>query len=148
MMEQGDIQILVFLGLTGVAIFYWDIRYLKLPDWLTWGSWGSGAFLALQSGPGPFGSFLGGSLGAFLFFLMVYHLIPGGIGGGDVKLAGFTGGFNGVGGWYLACHVSLFLALLFLIIFPSFRAKVRIPFGPFLWAGAVIVRLIFPGSTG
>lgn len=147
MIGQGDVPILILLGLTGVAIFYWDIRYLILPDWLTWGSWSTGVILALLNGLGPLGSFLGGSLGAFLFFLMVYHLVPGGIGGGDVKLAGLTGGFSGAGGWYLACHVSLFLALLFLIIFPSFRAKGKIPFGPFLWAGAVIVWFIFPGST-
>lgn len=144
----GDAPALVLLGLTGAAVFYWDIRYLRIPDWLTWGGWGTGVVLAYRSGTGPLVDYLGGSAGAFLFFFMVYHLYPGGIGGGDVKLSGLVGGFGGLGGWFFACHTALLLAMIFVGIFPDFRGNRKIPFGPFLWTGGMIVWLVRRGGPG
>ena len=94
--EQGNMGLIVLTVITGAAVFYWDIRYFRIPDWLTWGSWGAGAVLVSRGGLAPLGDFLGGSAGAFLFFLLVYYLFPGGLGGGDVKLSGFTGGLVAV----------------------------------------------------
>ena len=148
MTAQIDVPVLMLLGLTGAAVFYWDIRYLRIPDWLTWGGWGTGVLLAYQRGLGPLVDFLGGSVGAFFFFFLVYHLYPGGIGGGDVKLSGLVGGLGGVGGWFFACQTALLSALLFLVFFPSFRETRKIPFGPFLWAGGMIAWFVLSGGPG
>ena len=90
---------------------------------------------------------LGGVL-AFALFLLIHLVSPGGMGFGDVRLAGLLGVFLG---WLTLPHVLLGLFLGFLLasvvgvglIVASRRSrKDAIPFGPFLALGAVLAVLV------
>lgn len=81
--------------------------------------------------------------GAFLLFMAIFLIYPGGMGAGDVKLAGLLGllvGFPGVliALWFAAVTGGLAAALLLA------RRKGRkdaIPFAPFLILGALVALL-------
>jgi leader peptidase (prepilin peptidase) / N-methyltransferase len=89
---------------------------------------------------------LGGALGWGLLFV-VHVISPGGMGFGDVRLAGLIGVHLG---WLSVGHVlvGLFLGFLLaaavgvvLIAAKVLTRKAKVPFGPFLAAGAVIAVL-------
>lgn len=89
---------------------------------------------------------IGGALGFGL--LLVIHLVsPAGMGFGDVRLAGLLGM---IVGWLSVGHVlvALFLGFLLaavlgvgLILFGIKGRKDKVPFGPFLAAGAILAIL-------
>ena len=106
------------------------------------------AVLALQTASHPSPEWALGALGAAGFLFLAVLAYPGGMGMGDVKLALLIGALLG-----LTTPVGLMLGLLFAFI-PSavllarhgVRArKMRIPFGPFLAAGAVVA--LFAGES-
>lgn len=85
---------------------------------------------------------LGGAAALFAFYLMLRLLRPGGMGGGDVKLAGVAGAYLGFLGWesVLVGALAAFLlggayALVLLLTRRAGRTT-SIAFGPFLLAGA------------
>lgn len=83
--------------------------------------------------------------GAFLLFLAVALVYPGGMGGGDVKLAGLVGllvGFPGVLVALWLAAVSGGLAAAALLLLGKRGRKDPIPFGPFLALGAVAALLL------
>jgi leader peptidase (prepilin peptidase)/N-methyltransferase len=105
------------------------------------------AVLALQTTSHPSAEWALGAVGASLFFFLAAVAKPGGMGMGDVKLALLIGALLG-----RVTPVAIFLAL-FLALLPSAvlfvrhgmgARKLRIPFAPFLAAGAVIA--LFAGS--
>lgn len=83
-----------------------------------------------------------GMVALFAFFLVLRLVSPGGMGGGDVKLAGAVGLFLGWAGWG-AVAVGVLSAFLLgglcgLLLLALRRAgrRTAIPFGPFLIVGA------------
>jgi leader peptidase (prepilin peptidase)/N-methyltransferase len=105
------------------------------------------AVLALQTISHPSPEWALGAVGAAGFLLLAALAYPGGMGMGDVKLALLIGALLG-----RTTPVGLMLGLLFAFV-PSvvllarhgMRArKMKIPFGPFLAAGAVVA--LFAGD--
>jgi leader peptidase (prepilin peptidase) / N-methyltransferase len=99
------------------------------------------AVLALQTASHPSPVWAIGAVGAAGFFLLAALAYPGGMGMGDVKLALLIGALLG-----RTTVVGLMLGLLFALV-PSVvllgrhgmqARKMKIPFGPFLAAGAVV----------
>jgi leader peptidase (prepilin peptidase)/N-methyltransferase len=84
---------------------------------------------------------------AFAAFLVIHIAVPRGMGFGDVRLAGLIGLATG---WLGLGHaaVALFAAFLFgavvgvaLMAVTGQGRKTRVPFGPFLAAGAIVAVL-------
>ncbi len=89
-------------------------------------------------------SLLGG-VAAMLFMLVPFLVYPGGMGGGDVKLAAFGGLATGFPQALLFVIISAIgggLVAAFLLIFGLRKRRDPIPFGPFL-ASAIMVTLIW-----
>lgn len=92
-------------------------------------------------GPGiTLSALLGGAIG-FLIMLMPYLLSRGGMGAGDVKLAGFLGMVVGFPQVLAALLVGIIIGGLVAILLLIARLRGRkeaIPFGPFLAVGAMV----------
>lgn len=106
------------------------------------------AVLALQTASDPSVEWILGAIGAAGFLFAAALAYPGGMGMGDVKLALLIGALLG-----RATPVGLMLGLLFAFV-PSAvllarhgmqARKMKIPFGPFLAAGAVVA--LFAGHS-
>jgi len=84
---------------------------------------------------------------AFLGFLAVHLAVPRGMGFGDVRLAGLVGlstGWLGLGHAFVAFLAGFLLGAVVGIVVMAVTGggrKTRIPFGPFLAAGAVVAVL-------
>lgn len=139
---------LAYLAAIAVPLAVTDIRHRKLPDRLTLPSYPAAAgLLAIAAAwtPGGGHRLLGAAAGlaaALGLYLLTAWLVPG-TGGGDVKLSGVLGLYLG---WYGApvLIAGLFAGVLFHALFgtvliAAHRAtlKTRIPFGPFMLAGAM-----------
>jgi len=86
-------------------------------------------------------------LGAGLFFLVLYLLSRGGLGGGDVKLAAALGLWLGWPGAALAVFLGSLIGSVISISLIALKKKNRkdpIPYGPFLVFGTIIV--LFAGD--
>lgn len=84
---------------------------------------------------------LWGALAGFAFFLVAALLVPGGLGGGDVKLAGFLGLATGFPAVLTALITGVILggvATGLLLVMRRIGRRDYIPYGPFLLAGAVL----------
>jgi leader peptidase (prepilin peptidase)/N-methyltransferase len=85
-----------------------------------------------------------GALGALAFFLTLHLIAPGGMGFGDVRLAGLIGlhlGWLGLLEVPTGLFVGFGLGAVFGLCWLAYRGaalRTRIPFGPFLAAGAVV----------
>jgi leader peptidase (prepilin peptidase)/N-methyltransferase len=84
---------------------------------------------------------------AFVAFLLVHLAVPRGMGFGDVRLAGVVGfatGWLGLGhafvGFFAAFVLGALVGIGAMVVSGAGR-KTRIPFGPFLAAGAVVTIL-------
>ncbi len=89
---------------------------------------------------GVLSALLGGVVG-FSLLLVPYLLSRGGMGGGDVKLAGLMGLATGFPHILLALVLAIVPAGLLAIAFLALRRRTRkqtIPFGPFLAAAAMV----------
>ncbi len=91
-------------------------------------------------------SYLSG-LGAFLAFLVIAIVAPGGMGGGDVKFAAVMGLMVGFPGILLAIWVSAVgggIIAISLVLTGKKGRKDVIPFGPFMALGAAVVLIAGP----
>ena len=92
----------------------------------------------------PFTTIMGGGL-AFAIFALTAWLNPGGLGGGDIKLAtliGFAFGFPQVL-WALLAGVGAGAVAAFWLLAPRRRGeKSHIPYAPFLCLGAMLTLII------
>ena len=89
---------------------------------------------------------LGGFI-SFLLFLLVGLLSPGGLGGGDIKLASFLGVTFGLPYVFWALVAGVLtggVTAVFLLIGPRWQPKTHIPYGPFLCFGAIVALLFNP----
>ena len=88
-----------------------------------------------------------GGIAAFLLFLLVAFLRPGGLGGGDLKLAAFLGVTFGLPYVFWALLAGVLVGgatAVFLLVAKHWRLSIQIPYGPFLCFGAIIALLLNP----
>ena len=137
----------LYLASVSVALALIDLETRTLPDRIVLPSYPVAASLLTASAllAGDFGrvpSALIGGVALFGLYLVMALLFPGGMGHGDVKLAGVLGLYLGWLGWG-ALAVGAFSAFLLgglfsLVLLLTHRAnrKSGIPFGPWMLAGA------------
>jgi leader peptidase (prepilin peptidase)/N-methyltransferase len=149
-------------GLALVAVSAVDLEHLIIPNRIVYpAALVVGPLLVVSSAvDGRFGSLWRAGLAAalaFVAFLAVHLAVPHGMGFGDVRLAALIGGATGwlgLGHAFVAFFAAFVLgAALGLVVMAVRRSgrKTRIPFGPFMAAGAVVsvvwgdplVRLLF-----
>lgn len=120
-----------------------DFRYQIIPDRLVFITFTIG-LLFLFSGDVSFvSSLLGMLIGGGLLFLLA--LIPGALGGGDIKLMFALGLFLGLNKTLYALFFAFVLASFISLILLVFKVKGRkdyIPFGPFLALGSFLSFLL------
>ena len=139
-----ETPVVVFVIATLVVISKHDLERHIIPNRIVVPAWIAVLLAHLAIHPHHWLEWIGGSLGAGLFFLVVQLAYPAGLGMGDVKLALLIGAALG---W------SVIAALLFgtlaaglvsaaLLIAKGAEARKRaIPLGPFLAGGAILVLL-------
>jgi leader peptidase (prepilin peptidase)/N-methyltransferase len=137
----------LYLAAITIALALIDLDVHKLPNMIVIPAYAVGAalFSAASILSGDFGPLIGSGIamaGLFLLYLVMALVYPGGMGFGDVKLAGVLGIYLGWAGWG-AVAVGAFSAFLLagvfsIILLATKRAgrKSGIPFGPWMFAGA------------
>ena len=135
-----------------VVITFIDLEFQIIPDEISIG----GAVLGLVAGalvlPDPFvrsvmlgwdGSLIGAASGFTAFFLIAIAS-NGGMGGGDIKMMAMVGavlGWKGVFLTTLAGSMMGSIVGLYLMAMHGKGRKTKVPFGPFLAAGALLTLL-------
>jgi leader peptidase (prepilin peptidase)/N-methyltransferase len=126
-----------------IVISFIDLDTMEIPTGLVVG----GAVLATAynaySGNPPINWLLGGALGFGLFYL-IYWLSRGGMGGGDVRLAGLLGLALGWRQLLTALLLAFTLGALVSLLLLAARKlgrKDAVPFGPFLAIGSYVAAL-------
>jgi leader peptidase (prepilin peptidase)/N-methyltransferase len=138
-----------YLAALGVVLTCIDLDVRRLPNVLVLPAYAVlGVLFAAQSFVTgdwwPFVSALIGGAALFVFYLIAAIVYPGGMGFGDVKLAGVIGMALGWLGWG-ALIVGSFSAFLLggligglLMVSRKADRRTAIPFGPWMIAGAVV----------
>jgi len=146
---HADLPAYLYLAAVGVALAMIDLDLQRLPDPLTLPSYPVGltllAIAALADHDGT--DYLRAVIAMaalFGFYAVVWFVYPGGMGQGDVKLAGVVGLYLGWLGWGQLI-VGTFGAFLLgavvgigLMVGSAAGRKTRIPFGPFMLLGVLI----------
>jgi leader peptidase (prepilin peptidase)/N-methyltransferase len=128
--------VLVFLLL---VVTFIDLDYQIIPNRLTYPGIAAGLLLALLMGR-PVAALLSAA-GAAALIAGIVIVSRGGMGGGDVKLAGAIGAFLGWPGTAVALFSAFILGGLVGVALLALRLRGRkdaIPFGPALAAGALV----------
>lgn len=145
----------LYLGAVGIALAAIDIDTKRLPNVLTLPSYAVGAVLLLIPAvvDGRWSDYLRAVAGAaalFAFYFIVTFIYPAGMGFGDVKLAGVLGLYLGWLGWGTLI-VGAFLGFVLgavvgvgLMLLGDAGRKTKIPFGPFMLAGAFLAIWVGP----
>jgi leader peptidase (prepilin peptidase)/N-methyltransferase len=154
---QDRLSLLPALGYfcaVGVALALIDLSVQRLPNALTIPSYPLGAALLVLDAltHGSYWRLVDAAIGMaalYAFYFVLAVLKPGGMGFGDVKLAGVIGLYLGYLGWG-EFGVGAFLAFLLggiggsaLMLSRRAVRKTKIPFGPYMVAGALIA--VFAG---
>lgn len=138
----------LYLAAVGLALALIDLDTKRLPDVLTLPSWAVAAGLltlasVLGDHPDALLRALIGAAAVGVFYFVTWFAYPAGMGFGDVKLAPVVGAYLA---WvsYGATAVGVFLGFLYgglvgigVILFAKGGRKTKIPFGPFMLAGAL-----------
>jgi leader peptidase (prepilin peptidase) / N-methyltransferase len=149
---QPDMLAFCFLGALGVALAAIDLSVQRLPDRLTLPAYPVVIGLLTVAAvightEAALGRALLGGLALGGTYLVLALLRPGGIGGGDVKLAGLAGIALGWLGWpTLMAGAALGFMLcgavsMALVAARRITLQSMISFGPFLLAGALLATL-------
>ena len=145
----------LYLAAVGVALAMIDFDVRRLPDTIVLPSYLVGAALLVPACVdhaewGSAGRGLAAMVALGAFYLLLAVAYPGGIGLGDVKLAGLLGLYLGWLGWSPVL-VGTFAGFLFgggvgVVLLATRRAtrKTAIAFGPYMLAGAALA--IFAAS--
>ena len=149
MLAGGILALVAFLYLAAItiALALIDIDTHRLPNVIVLPAYAVGAVLLGGSSiiDGDIASLGRAAIGAGITggaYLLLAVVRPGGMGLGDVKLAGALGLFLGWLGWdalavgFLSGFILGGLFGVALIVFRGARAKSGIPFGPWMLAGA------------
>jgi leader peptidase (prepilin peptidase)/N-methyltransferase len=146
----------LYLGAVGLALAVIDLDTHRLPNALTLPSYPIAVALLTVAAlvdhrPGLLVLAAAGAAAFFALYALLWILYPGGMGLGDVKLAGVLGLYLGYLGWG-AVAVGGFLgfgygAVIGVALMAGRKAgrKSRIPFGPFMVAGALTA--VFVGNA-
>jgi leader peptidase (prepilin peptidase) / N-methyltransferase len=140
----------LYLAAVGIALTMIDLDHKRLPDVLTLPSYAvviallGLAVLLDHVGHTPFVRALLGGLALYAFYEVIAFIQPRGMGGGDVKLSGVLGLALAWISWG-ALVVGAFAAFLIggvvsigLVLFAGAGRKTKVPFGPFMIAGAFV----------
>jgi leader peptidase (prepilin peptidase) / N-methyltransferase len=139
----------LYLAAIAVALALIDVDVHRLPNAIVLPSYPVAAVLLLLPAvvEGRWDDVLGAAAGGvilFAFYFLLAFIYPAGMGFGDVKLAGVLGAYLGWLSWG-ALGVGAFLGFLLggvlgALLMAVGRAgrKSKIPFGPFMLAGALI----------
>lgn len=132
---------LSYLALVSIPLMVIDVREHRLPNWLVLPGYlvllVAMAGVWLTTGNFPWVA-LAAAIGYFVFLYLLAWL--GGMGMGDVKLAGVLGGASGLHSLQAAliAPIAAFMlaGVVSLAVWAVTRSmKTRIPFGPFMLAG-------------
>lgn len=129
-----------FLNIILIIISFIDIRSQNIPNKAVMFTLLIGSLFILLGNLSFYDSICGMLVGGVIMWLI--SLIPGAIGGGDVKLMFALGLCLGFQGILNAMLISFFLASmvsLMLLLLKKLGRKDVIPFGPFLAVGTIIV---------
>ena len=153
---SAELPAYLYLAAISVALALIDLDVRKLPNSLTLPSYLVGAvLLAVAAVVGHDGGALlrafGGMAALYVAFFLLAFAYPGGMGFGDVKLAGVLGLYLGWLGWG-SVVVGAFSGFVLgglvgvgLILFGGAGRKSKVPFGPFMVTGALLA--VFIGQT-
>jgi leader peptidase (prepilin peptidase)/N-methyltransferase len=149
---QWALPAFLYLAAVGIALAFIDVDVRRLPNALTLPSYCVGAVLLLlaallQHEPGRLIGAVVGMVALYGLYFFLMLLKPGGMGFGDVKLAGVLGMFLGFLG-AATLVVGAFLGFLLgglggIVVLLAGRGgrKTKIPFGPYMVAGALLAVL-------
>lgn len=150
-MPSGLVGACLMLLVVALPLSTTDAVTRTLPDKLVFtGIAGCASLLAVAAGSsgdfGPFWRALGAAGAVFLAFTALALTVPTGLGFGDCKAAGLCAMPLGYIGWTHVLH-GVLAAYLFAALFIFARrlfggASRTLPFGPFLFAGALIAVLL------
>jgi leader peptidase (prepilin peptidase) / N-methyltransferase len=149
---EPELPAFLYLGAIGVALALIDLDVKRLPNTIVLPSYVVAA--VLLGAAAVFGhdwdSYLRAGLGMaalYAFYFALAWIYPAGMGFGDVKLAGVLGAYLGWLGW-AEVVTGTFLGFLFggvvgLVLMAVGKAgrKSKVPFGPFMLAGAFVAIL-------
>lgn len=151
--EMGKMQSLagcIIFIFFSIPIIIQDIKHQRIPDIYTFVGiavlliiCGFGAVLSLKD------TFIG-IMAGFSFFFLVRVVTKGKLGLGDVKYAAFLGGILGLRLWLASVLIASLCGLgvcFLLILMKKMNRRDRIPFAPFMAAGAGAV-LFYPAFEG
>lgn len=133
---------ILFCGLVIASAI--DIEWRIIPNRLTAFMTAAGLVMILLASPRLILNSLGGAIGAALVLLLPSLVYPGGMGGGDIKLAAVIGLYLG---WPMSLP-AVFLGILTgavfglaLMLWKQQGLKTALPLGPFLSLGAILTVL-------
>lgn len=137
----------LYLAAISIALILIDLDHHRLPNAIVMPAYAVAILLlgAASIAAGDYGALMRagiGMAGLFVGYLLVAFLYPGGMGMGDVKLAGVLGLYLAWCGWPQFA-VGVFVAFvlgggysLVLLLIRRANRKTAIPFGPWMIAGA------------
>jgi leader peptidase (prepilin peptidase) / N-methyltransferase len=139
----------LYLAAISVALAFIDIEHHRLPNAIVLPAYAVGAVLLGTAGliTGNYSGLLQAGVGMVAMaaaYFLISLLWKGGMGLGDVKLAGVLGLFLGWSGWgslIVGSLIAFFLGAIFgvaLILLHKSTRKSGIPFGPWMVLGAWI----------
>ncbi|MGK5681053.1 prepilin peptidase [Actinoplanes sp. URMC 104] len=144
----------LYLAAISVALAVIDLDVMRLPDKIVLPSYAvalvllSPAVIADRSWSTAVRALIAAAVLYALYFLLA--IMPRGMGGGDLKLAPLLGFYLGWLGWS-SVAIGAFSAFLFggvvgavLMLLRRANRKTRIPFGPYMLAGAFLA--VFAGA--
>ncbi len=143
------IALAILAGLL-IALSVIDLKTFRLPNVLTFALIGTGLLHGWIFGVNFRDYVIGAAVGYLAFFLVevIYKQLRGrdGLGRGDAKLLAGGGAWCG---WYGLPFIVLIASGMGLVaaLFPSVRKAGKIPFGPFLALGILIVWTAFTFSS-
>jgi leader peptidase (prepilin peptidase)/N-methyltransferase len=118
---------------------YYDIRFRRLPNWLTLP--GAAVILLVAAASGRGVPALAGAAALFGVYLVVHLVAAAAMGAGDVKLAlgigALTGAF-GVEVWTLAALGAAAASGLWAVVVAARRGDGAVPHGPAMCGAAVL----------
>lgn len=133
----------ITIGYIFIVVSIIDIKYRLIPDFISVLIIFSATLFIFVGNSSFYDAILGMVLGGGFLFLLA--LIPGAIGGGDVKLMFAMGLFLGCNKTLIALFIAFIVAAVFSLVLIFLGKKGRkeyIPFGPFLAVGSFIALIL------
>ena len=124
-----------------LALCWYDMKYQRLPDNLTMPVLCCLIIIAARMN---YVALFGGLVWFLLYFMIA--LLVGGIGGGDIKLAPSLGIIMGADGIW-PVFTAIFLAQMLTLVGAMVFKRTKIPHGPAMILGCIIVLTCHPASS-